>query len=661
MNQEKIDILLRTIEREKAARKAAEKILESKSLELYHLSEELKKTNTKLETLLDEKSSQLEGIFENIVDAYVVIDLQGNVIKFNDAAIQLFGHDIYKKPLNVMNLVHKEDITYAVSSFTDLQEKGFFKDYEARIYTKNNQVKWVHINASIVFDKNKNPIAAQGIVRDITEQKNSDVKLKESENRLSTLILNLDSAILLEDEHRKIVLTNHKFCEYFKIPVSPEFLIGQDCSNATNESKFMFENPDEFVTRIEGILGNKTMVLGDEITMVDGTILERDFIPIRNGDEYKGHLWTYKNVTLRRTYRKSLEAQKQKYSSIIANMNLGLLEVNNDDEILLVNQSFCEISGFKEEELIGKKGSEVLLLENQGEIIQKENTKRLKGESNSYELKVKNKAKEERVWLISGAPNYDLNGEIIGSIGIHLDVTEFKALEKQKELILNELEKRNEELNEYAHIVSHDLKSPLRNIDALVSWIKEDNKNKLDVITLQNLDLIEKTLENMENLISNILSYSSSGTSQDNDELIALDEIVHNIIKFILIPENISVSVLKKLPMIYGDTTKFQQLFQNLISNAIKFSDKEKGIVEINYIENETHYQFSIKDNGIGIEKQYHDKIFKIFQSLTKRQDSTGIGLSIAKKIVELYQGKIWLDSEKGIGTTFYFTIAKKL
>ncbi len=661
MNQEKIDILLRTIEREKAARKAAEKILESKSLELYHLSEELKKTNTKLETLLDEKSSQLEGIFENIVDAYVVIDLQGNVIKFNDAAIQLFGHDIYKEPLNVMNLVHKEDITYAVSSFTDLQEKGFFKDYEARIYTKNNQVKWVHINASIVFDKNKNPIAAQGIVRDITEQKNSDVKLKESENRLSTLILNLDSAILLEDEHRKIVLTNHKFCEYFKIPVSPEFLIGQDCSNATNESKFIFENPDEFVTRIEGILGNKTMVLGDEITMVDGTILERDFIPIRNGDEYKGHLWTYKNVTLRRTYRKSLEAQKQKYSSIIANMNLGLLEVNNDDEILLVNQSFCEISGFKEEELIGKKGSEVLLLENQGEIIQKENTKRLKGESNSYELKVKNKAKEERVWLISGAPNYDLNGEIIGSIGIHLDVTEFKALEKQKELILNELEKRNEELNEYAHIVSHDLKSPLRNIDALVSWIKEDNKNKLDVITLQNLDLIEKTLENMENLISNILSYSSSGTSQDNDELIALDEIVHNIIKFILIPENISVSVLKKLPMIYGDTTKFQQLFQNLISNAIKFSDKEKGIVEINYIENETHYQFSIKDNGIGIEKQYHDKIFKIFQSLTKRQDSTGIGLSIAKKIVELYQGKIWLDSEKGIGTTFYFTIAKKL
>ncbi|MDP5093638.1 MAG: PAS domain S-box protein [Polaribacter sp.] len=661
MSQENIDILLRTLEREKAARKAAEKILESKSLELYLLSEELKNSNTKLETLLDEKLSQLEGIFENIVDAYVVIDLEGNVMKFNDAASELFGYDINKEPLNVMNLVYKDDVTYALSSFSNLQEKGFFKDYEARIYTKSHKVKWVHINASVVYDKSKKPIAAQGIVRDITESKISDKKLKESENRLATLIQNLDSAILLEDEHRKLVLTNHKFCEFFKIPVSPELLIGQDCSNPANESKLMFDNPDEFVTRIEAILANKTMVLGDEITMVDGTILERDFIPIKNGDEYKGHLWTYKNVTLSRTYRKSLEAQKQKYSSIIANMNLGLLEVNNNDEILLVNQSFCEMSGYKEEELIGKKGSEILLLENQSEIIEKENIKRLKGESNSYELKVKNKANEDRIWLVSGAPNYDLSGKIVGSIGIHLDVTDFKALEKQKELILDELEKRNEELHEYAHIVSHDLKSPLRNIDALVSWIKEDNKNKLDAITHQNLELIEKTLENMENLISNILAYSSSGTSQDNDELVALDEIVHNIIKVNLIPENISISILNKLPMIYGDATKFQQLFQNLISNAIKFSDKENGIVEVDYIETETHYQFSVKDNGIGIEKKYHEKIFKIFQSLTKREDSTGIGLSITKKIVELYHGKIWLDSQQGIGTTFYFTIEKKI
>jgi len=113
------------------------------------------------------------------------------------------------------------------------------------------------------------------------------------------------------------------------------------------------------------------------------------------------------------------------------------------------------------------------------------------------------------------------------------------------------------------------------------------------------------------------------------------------------------------LPIIKGDKTKFQQLFQNLVSNAIKFCDKEKGFVEINYVDNNTFHQFAIRDNGIGIEKKYHDKIFQIFHSLNKREDSTGIGLSIVKKIIDLHEGDLWLESEPKVGTTFYFTIRK--
>ncbi|WP_435415297.1 PAS domain-containing sensor histidine kinase [Polaribacter aestuariivivens] len=658
MEKSKIDILERALLREKKARKQAEKILENKSRDLYFLSEELKKTNTKLENLLDEKSSQLQGVFENIVDAYIVINLEGEVIRFNDAAAKLFGFN-KDECINVVNLIYKEDMEYAMSSFLDLQTKGFFKNYEARVYAKNKEVKWVHINASVIFDKNKNPIAAQGIVRDITEQKAIDEKLIKSENRLSSLITNLDSGILLEDENRKIVLTNPKFCEFFNIPVSPEMLVGQDCTNAANNSKHLFKDPDTFVSRINEILQNKQQVLGDELTMLDGTILERDFIPILKGNKYTGHLWSYKNVTLRRQYRKSLENQKQKYSNIIANMNLGLVEVNNDDEILMINQSFSEMSGYKEEELLGKKGSLVFTNEKGIETIQSENLKRLKGNSNSYELKVKNKKGEERQWLISGAPNYNLKGEVTGSIGIHLDITEYKELQIQKELILKELEKRNQELHEYAHIVSHDLKSPLRSINALVSWIKSDNLEKLDEATLQNFKLIETTLETMEKLISNILEYSSAGFEADNLELVDLNLLVDNIKKIVLVPENIKVSILKKLPIIKGDSTKLQQLFQNLISNAIKFSNKKEGIIDIDCEEETSFYKFSIKDNGIGIEKKYHDKIFKIFQSLNKREDSTGIGLSIVKKIVDLYGGNIWLDSAPDLGTTFYFTIKK--
>jgi PAS domain S-box-containing protein len=659
MNQENVDSLLIALNKEKVARKSAEKILQDQSKEITLLTEELRKSNLKSESLLDEKYSQLEGAFENIIDGHIVIDFQGNVLKINEAAVHIFEYDIKKEPLNIVDLIYEEDMEYALSSFVDLQKNGYCKEYKARVYSKSTKVKWVQISASLIYDEQKRQIAAQGIVRDITAEKISEDKLIESEKRLSSLISNLGSGILFEDEHRKIVITNTKFCEIFKIPVSPEFLKGQDYSNAANESKHLFSEPEVFVARIAALLEKKEAVMGDLMMFKDGRILERDFTPIFKDNKYIGHLWKYKDITITRQLNESLDTQKQKYRNIIANMNLGLIEVSNNDEILMINQSFSEMSGYTEAELLGKIGSQVFLKGN-AEVIKKASVKRLKGQSSSYEMRVKNKQGQERQWLVSGAPNYDIAGEVIGSIGIHLDITEFKALQKQQEIILKELEVRNHELQEYAHIVSHDLKSPLRSINALLSWIKADNLNELDENTLQNIDLIEVTLEKMEKLISDILEYSSAGISVKNHERVDLNLTIINLKKILLIPENISVTTLKELPILNGDATKFQQLFQNLISNAVKFCDKEKGVVEIDVLEEKSYYKFSIKDNGIGIEKEYHAKIFKIFQFLNQREDSTGVGLSIVKKIVDLYEGNIWVESQLGIGTTIFFTIKKK-
>ncbi|WP_282030449.1 PAS domain-containing sensor histidine kinase [Winogradskyella eximia] len=652
MSQEQVEILQRALTREKNARKAAEKILEEKSRELYF-------TSQKLENLLDEKSSELQGVFENIVDAYVVIDLNGNILKFNEAATKLFGYDIDREEVKIAKLIYKDDFQYAVDCFNNLQTTGFFKDYETRVYTKSKEVKWVHVNGSVVFDKNNKPIAAQGIVRDITEERASAERLIESENRLSTLILNLDSGIVLEDENRNIVLTNNKFCELFKINAQPTDLHGKDCVTSAEQNKVLFKDPEGFLKRMSEIDDAKELVIGDELEMIDGTILERNYMPITIGEKSKGFLWTFTDVTLKRTYRKSLEAQKQKYYSIIANMHLGLVEVNTNDEILMINQSFSEMSGYSEEELLGKRGGEVFPVEGGSEIISIENEKRKKGESNSYEIKVNTKQGDIRYWLISGAPNYDINGNVVGSIGVHLDITELKALELQKEKLLLKLEKSNDELQEYAHIVSHDLKSPLRSIDALVSWLKEDNKGILDETSLKNFGLIEATLEKMEQLISDVLEYSSVGTDTNLKAEVDLNKMFSDLTTILYIPEHITVKVLNQLPVITGDATKLQQLFQNLISNAVKFIDKEVGLVIIDFEDLKSHYKFSIKDNGIGIDKQFHDKIFKIFHALNKSKDSTGIGLSIVKKIVDLHEGQIWLESEPNVGTTFYFTLKK--
>lgn len=652
MSQAEVDILKRALAREKASRLAAEKILEDKSRELFESSK-------KIEQLLDERSSQLQGVFENIVDAYVVIDTTGHALKLNEAAIELFGYDIEKEDLNVKDLIYKDDYQYAMRSFEKLLTQSFFKDYEARVYTKHKGIRWVHINASLVKDKNGKPLAAQGIVRDITQQKGFAEKLIKSENRLSSLIANLDSGILLEDEDRKIVLTNKKFCDFFGIPVNPELIKGQDCSNAAEQSKGLFKDEEGFVNRINEILENKELVLRDEVTMKNGTILERDFIPIFRNNTYHGHLWSYRDISLQKKYRKSIEEQKLKYSSIIANMNLGLVEVDINDNILMVNQSFCEMSGYRQEELIGKKGGDVFLDKNQRKHLYNENNKRMQGQTNSYELKIKDKSGRQRIWLISGAPNKNLNGEVIGSIGIHLDITDFKALELQKENLLKKLEKSNDELKEYAHIVSHDLKSPLRSIDALVSWLEEDNKGILDEASLKNFELIKSILDKMENLISDVLEYSSLSGKDHQLTTVDTQELVEDIVDMLYTPDHISLKICSKLPKVKADKVKLQQVFQNLITNAIKYNDKEKGYIEIRASDEGSFYEFSVRDNGIGIDPKNHDNIFKIFHSINNTKDSTGIGLSLVKKIIDLHDGEIWVESNLDEGSIFYFTLKK--
>jgi len=218
----------------------------------------------------------------------------------------------------------------------------------------------------------------------------------------------------------------------------------------------------------------------------------------------------------------------------------------------------------------------------------------------------------------------------------------------------------NLELSEYAHIVSHDLKSPLRSIYALINWIKEDYSSIMDGTGLNHIAMIEKTLERMEDLINDVLAYSSAG-NRDNIETkpINLTKLIHEVKNTVLIPANINILIKNKLPILNGDITRIQQLFQNLIDNAVTYNDKDHGFVEIEYLDQGSHHQFMIKDNGAGIDPKYHTKIFDMFESVGDHKNSTGVGLAIVKKIISLYEGKIWLESTPHIGTTFYFTLKK--
>ncbi|MFD0992027.1 sensor histidine kinase [Tenacibaculum geojense] len=242
---------------------------------------------------------------------------------------------------------------------------------------------------------------------------------------------------------------------------------------------------------------------------------------------------------------------------------------------------------------------------------------------------------------------------------INVQAKEIVTSNNENEELLKNLEKQNEELNQYAHIVSHDLKSPLRSIDTIANWMLEDWKEEMSNECYEHINMILNNVQKMDSLINGIYKYSTINKKEslvyDVDTQLLVDELV----KIIYVPNNITITIPNELPTIKGDKYRLQQLFQNLITNAIHFSDKPKGIIEVGFEDLDTNWQFYIKDNGIGIPQKYHKKIFGVFQKLDATTNSTGIGLSIVHKIIEYYGGEITLQSKDKEGTTFYFKLPK--
>ncbi|MCP6762469.1 MAG: ATP-binding protein [Fischerella sp. CENA71] len=241
------------------------------------------------------------------------------------------------------------------------------------------------------------------------------------------------------------------------------------------------------------------------------------------------------------------------------------------------------------------------------------------------------------------------------------EVIQRQQSQEKMALLLKELESTNQELNDFAYIVSHDLKAPLRGISSLSEWLVSDYADKLDDEGKQLINLLIARVKKIYSLIDAILQYSRIGRIKEEIRQVNLNDVVTEVTELLEPIENIQINITNELPIVSGEKTRIEQVFQNLLSNAIKFIDKPQGKITIACTEKNGYWQISVKDNGPGIEKEHFERIFKIFQKLSdnKNLESTGIGLAIVKKIVEMYGGEVWVESELGVGTTFFFTLKK--
>jgi len=219
--------------------------------------------------------------------------------------------------------------------------------------------------------------------------------------------------------------------------------------------------------------------------------------------------------------------------------------------------------------------------------------------------------------------------------------------------------KSDTEMRDFAYVVAHDLKSPLKSINTLIYWLNKDHVDSFNEESLKIINEISKKAFTMHALIDGILEYSSIDNRSEEKQPIDLNKTIKDIRRIIDKPKNIKIICKNKLPTINGNKYRIQQVFQNLIVNSIAYMDKPEGVIAVDFTEKENYWEFSVEDNGMGIDKENFDRIFKAFQSLNSKDKTTGLGLSIVKKIVSHYQGRIWLESEVDKGTCFYFTLKK--
>ncbi len=236
---------------------------------------------------------------------------------------------------------------------------------------------------------------------------------------------------------------------------------------------------------------------------------------------------------------------------------------------------------------------------------------------------------------------------------------EIIKINEQKDLLLRNLEDQNQELNDYAHIVSHDLVTPIQNIETLVHLLEDDYGPVLDDRGKNKLKLISDNVHRIEILLSGIRDYSSIDKERITKSDLDLNKLVNDTLQEMKLCRSIQVEIINELPNLKAEKHSFKHLFSNLIENAVKFNDKDQKKVQIGCDEDEDFWRFYIKDNGKGIDEPYLKKVFKAFFKLQNDPKSAGLGLSIVKKVINLHEGKIWAESEVNKGSTFFFELKK--
>jgi len=391
-----------------------------------------------------------------------------------------------------------------------------------------------------------------------------------------------------------------------------------------------------------------------------------------------GVVITYRDISKRKQTEADLWSALQRLTFHVENSPLAVIEWNRDFRVVRWSRAAETLFGWQAAEVLGKLPSEWNFIFPEDRATVTQVIDRLIDGSQQRNVAInRNYTKDGKVvyceWYNSGL--LDEAGNLVSVLSLILDVTQQKQTEAElvhraAELVRltamlaqtnYDLQKRNQELDEFSYVVSHDLKAPLRAIANLSEWIEEDLEESLTEETRQQMNLLRGRVYRMEALINGLLQYSRVGRLETPMTSVSVATLLAEVIDSLDPPATFTIQVAPNMPTLWTYKLLLEQVFSNLISNAIKHHPRLDGTIHISSMDVGDFYQFTVADDGDGIALQYQAKVFGIFQTLSARdqKENTGIGLSIVKKIVESQGGSIWLESQAGQGAAFYFTWLK--
>ncbi len=628
------------------------------------------------------------SIFNNSLDAVLLTRPDGSIFYANSTAEDLFGY------------TQKEICDLGRSGIVDTEDPNLHLMLEERThegksrgeltFIKKDGTKFPGDISTSIFNDEKGNINTFMIIRDISRRKNAEKSLNESEERYHSLFENNHAVMLLINPNNGEIVDanpaassfygyNHEELVKMKI-YDINLLPEEEVFNEMGKSKLSHKHNFIFKHRLANGEIRDVDVYSGSIT-VGGKNLLYSIIH---------------DITKRKQAEDELQTTLERFYNTLSFMNAAVLLVTAENRIEFMNQAFCNYFDLKGEpsDLVGLNASEMIKKIKVAYKDPEDAVVRIIEIVDDWKPVISEEIpmRNGHTCLRDFVPIF-VRGEPYGRLWLHLDITEQKStedkLKKTKKEILEintilkkeiknhektesrlrelvtELKRSNKELEQFAYVSSHDLQEPLRMVALFTQLLERRYKGKLDTDADDYINFIVEGAQRMKLLIDDLLAYSRVNTKDGEFESVDMDNVMSTVLSNLhLISEENKAEIIidEPLPIIKGDPSQMVHIFQNLITNGIKFNDKKTPEIHISSQINRNEWLFKVSDNGIGIATEYQEKIFEIFKRLHDRQEypGTGIGLAICQKIIERHGGKIWVESEMGKGSTFYFNIPDK-